>query len=167
MTKQRILSEDGLTLVELLAALTIASLIAILITSNLVGGMTSFKRVNKQISLNDEANYMMSQFVHSIYVATAVNTLDDPNYKSLIEVKHYGDDKTEKLGFRNDHKAVINGQVFHSPDVSIVPDESVMTVKDNTVSIKMVVKDNESGKQLELDNKVSFVKGNEGTGGSQ
>lgn len=155
-------NEKGLTLVELLATIVISSVIFILIINTLISGMTSYKSVNKQISLHDEGNYVMTQFINQIYVATNVKLIDSANDASLIEVTGFNGDKTI-LGFK-DGKAEINGESINPTSVQIACDESKIVIDNNNfVIINMVIQD-ESGKRLQLNNKVSFVKVAEETG---
>lgn len=158
MNKQKCLNESGLTLVELLAGLAIGILVITLITSNLIGGMNSYKSVNQQISLHDEGNYVMTQFVNQIYVATKVADNIQSTNQSLIDVTNYKG-KVTTLGFQND-KAFINGQVINSSQFKVDCVNSKVTIDNNqnTVLITIVVKDVASGKNFELNNKVSYVK---------
>jgi prepilin-type N-terminal cleavage/methylation domain-containing protein len=98
-------NQSGLTLVELLSTLAIGSLISIILFSNLFSGMNSYKRANNQISLHDEGNNVMTQFVNIIYVATKVDVVYpqkgsseetiDP-CKSIIQITKYKENKLTK-----------------------------------------------------------------------
>jgi type II secretory pathway pseudopilin PulG len=170
------LNESGLSLVELLVTLAITSLISVLIFTNLFSGMKSYKNVNKQISLHDEANYVMTQFVNQIYVATKVEVLYPPQSgdteenavnpcKFIIKTTKMNDEVTT-LGFDKPDEdvaanAVINDQnILQSPFSIVCKDPIYPSIKvdDSSVIIEMTVQDNESGKQFELKNKVSYVK---------
>ncbi len=155
MNKQKCLNENGMSLVELLAGLTIASLIAILIFSNLVGGMKSYKNVNSQISLHDEANYIMTRFVNQFYQATSVK--ENKETAGLFEITKYKETGVTTLGFIED-KAYINNQEINSSAFSIDCAKSSIQANQNTVYITLAVKENATGKELVLNNKVSYVK---------
>lgn len=157
MMKRFLSSEKGLTLIELLAGLTIASIVSIMVISYLLSGMSSFEKVNKQISQQDEANYVMTMFVNKIYVASKVEAVGGSVCTSTIKVTNR-DGEVTTLGFENKH-AIMNGEAIHSNRFSFQCDDSKLEVDDGnqTVSIKMSIQD-ESGKTLELQNKVSYVK---------
>ncbi|WP_075980014.1 prepilin-type N-terminal cleavage/methylation domain-containing protein [Bacillus massilinigeriensis] len=167
-------STKGLTLVELLAALALFGIISTIIISVVVSSMNNYKRVNDEILLHDEANYVMTRFVEKIYAASKVEVETQSGCTSLVKitnlVKDNGGqlvDETVILGFEN-HNAVVDGEPIQSDSYSFSCDsptedpdktnESRITVNDDTVSIKMSIKDNQSEKTFELNNEVSFEK---------
>jgi prepilin-type N-terminal cleavage/methylation domain-containing protein len=149
-------SEKGLTLVELLVGLAILGIVSGMIISTLIGAMNSFKNVNNQVSLQDEANYIMTQFVNTIFIATKVEEVESSGCNYVIKVTNRENISTT-LGFK-DNKAVMNGESIQADALSIVCAESKITINqdDKTVSIKMAITD-ESGKKVNLTNNVSFV----------
>lgn len=162
-------NECGLTLVELLVTIAVASFISILIYNNLIAGMNSYKSVNNQISQHDEANNVMTQFVNRIYVASKVEVVyptqtnsADP-CKFIIKTTNMNGDVTT-LGFEKDQNgneaAVINDQSILPSSFSIVCKDQTypsITVNDSDVLIDMTIQDNDSKKQFELKNNVSYV----------
>lgn len=173
-------NQSGLTLVELLSTLAIGSLISIILFSNLFSGMNSYKRVNNQISLHDEGNYLMTQFVNIIYVATKVDVVYPPKgsseetivpCKSIIQITKYKENKLDEeenitLGFDRpptagvDPYAEINDQSILLSPFSIVCNDTTkpsIEVHDSTVFIEMTIQNDETGEQLELKNNVSYV----------
>ncbi len=56
-------------------ALSLIGVVSVLIVGVLVSGMNSYKSVNKQISLHDEANAIMTKFSREIFVATKVEPI--------------------------------------------------------------------------------------------
>ena len=155
MFRRILTSSKGLTLVELLAALAVFSIISVIIIGYLIGGMKSFTKVNEDIALHDEANYVMSQFVNYIFVAIEVNKYTDGDCENCIAVKKYGEDTTIKLGF-HDGDVKIDGKAIQNSKFKFL-DESMFIVNEDTVYIKMVIQ-GENNKILKLDSKVSFVK---------
>ena len=161
-------SQEGITLVELLAALVITSIILVGIVSYLLNGMNSFKKVNEEISLHDEANYVMSQFERYIVVATDAKNIILCDDSSLIEIdlKNFDNpDVVEKvtLGFKN-NQAVINDEAIHSSRFKLTEDSEIYVEKEvdgkreRNVRIKMILVDTQSKQEVEveLDNIVSF-----------
>lgn len=160
MNRHILTSGKGLTLVELLVSLAIFSIISVIIIGYLIGSMNNFKRVNEEIALHDEANYVMSEFVNYIFVATKVDVVEDSNCISLITVTNF-DGEVTTLGFKN-NKAVIDNIPIHPSKYSFTcggSEDSKITVAEDTVNIKMFIQDNESKfrKKLDLDSDVSFV----------
>lgn len=160
MKKQIALDEKGITLVELLVTAAIAGIVTVLIFSNLISGLNSFKSVNNQISLHDEANYIMTQFVNKIFVATSVSYNEQT--PSLINVNDYQNNVTT-LGFQ-DNNAYINSQQINSSEFKIDCSKSTIKITSDqkAVLITLIIQDKQTGKSLELDNQVSYVKVEQG-----
>lgn len=163
MNRPLIHSEKGLTFVEFLVSFTIFSLITVLIIGYLVSSLNNFKRVNEEIALHDEANYIMSQFVNYIFVAKKIEKVTGSD--TLIEVTNFDDTKTI-LGFK-ENTAVIGNGAIHSGNFNILStgantSKIEINEADSTVNITMYIQDTHSKftKQLELDSEVSYVKVN-------
>ncbi len=60
-------NQKGLTLVELLAAIVIFSVIAIFATSILLNSIKTYAKINSDTILRDEADIIMSKFFKTIY----------------------------------------------------------------------------------------------------
>ena len=168
MRRKILSSAKGLTLVELLLTLSLLGVVSILIVGVLVSGMNSYKSVNKQISLHDEANIIMTNFSKEIFVATKVEpengVLMCPEKIKLT--KYNGDQVT--LGFQQNPDgtvdAAIDNNPINSPLISIScndPDEPRYTsfeVKENSVKIKLLIQDKgEPSKKFRMKEEVSFI----------
>ncbi len=168
MNRRILTTSKGLTLVELLATLAIFSLISVIIIGYLISAMNNFTRVNEEIALHDEANYVMSEFINYIFVATNVVEKEQSGCKSLIEVTNF-EGKVTKLGFENNQAVIITidpvtkeekkRQLSTYTFSCAGSEDSKITVSD-TVNIKMFIQDEESKykKKIELNSEVSFVK---------
>lgn len=154
-------NEKGLTLVEVLLSLVIVSIISGIIIHYLMMGMKNYQKVNSEIMLHDEANYVMSQFVNYLFVAVEAKNVNDPNpCTSLVTVKNIDGDVTT-LGFEN-NKAVINGNVISRSNHTFSCDptsSSKIEVQGNNVVVKMFVEDEQSEYDLkiELNSRVSYL----------
>ncbi len=160
MIRSKLKSSKGLTLVELLVSLSIFSLITAIMIGYLISSMNNFKRVNEEIALHDEANYVMSEFVNYIFVATKVEVIDNSKCSPLIRVTNYHNEQTT-LGFKN-NQAVINNEVVHPSTYRLScvnPDSPMIEVQGDTAKINLLIQNETSkyGKKLELNSDVSFV----------
>lgn len=163
MCRRILTSSKGLTLVELLAALAVFSIISVIIIGYLLGGMKSFKKVNEDIALHDEANYVMSEFVKYIFVATKVEEVPASECDSCIDVTGFQGATPTRLGFDNGH-AIINGEQINSEKFRFsnadLGEESKIYKNEAedkyTVIVNIFIENNDSS--IKLDSEISYVK---------
>lgn len=144
--KRIFISSKGFTLVEILAGLALAGLISIIIINILLSGMNSYEKISSDVSLHNDANYVMTLFVNEIYQAKEVKPKEDI---SGIELKMIAKDMTEVtklLGFK-DNKAFISDREGLSPHY--FTDESYIKIDHNKVEIKIVIENEQSEISLE------------------
>ena len=102
-------NEKGLTLVEILAAAMITSVVSILVFSILVNSLKTYERTLDQNALRSEADYIMSYLLKEIYATknsqiTEVVKQTDSNKESYLQIKtNQGE---QKIGFI--HNATTN-----------------------------------------------------------
>jgi prepilin-type N-terminal cleavage/methylation domain-containing protein len=102
MTKfvKRIRGEQGLTLIELIASLTVLSLVVGLIYSVSMFGFRSYHKVQIENSLREEADILMSSIISELYVfgpesVSQPMNIDGSDNVSRIELKRVGLDGLE------------------------------------------------------------------------
>lgn len=117
MRRKILLSAKGLTLVELLLTLSLVGVVSVLIVGVLVSGMNSYKSVNKQISLHDETNAIMTKFSREIFVATKVIAEKQKAPLKVIEIEQY-EGENIKFEFK-DWNAYINNIQINSTLVKV------------------------------------------------
>ena len=166
--KRRFKSSDGLTLVEILMGLALVGIITILIMNYLLSNIASYQKISDDVTLHNDANYVMTLFRNRIYGAVNVQAVD----ASSIEITNQDGSKI-KLGFRS-NKAFIGSNdelsMYEFPHVTGGPlgegvscihssePKSCMKVdeKCGTVEVKMVIEG--EGDTLELINTISYGK---------
>ncbi|WP_071395929.1 PilW family protein [Bacillus tuaregi] len=157
MKNRFITSAKGITLVELLVSLALVGVVSTLIVGVLVSGTKSFEKVSKEVSLHDEANYIMTMFANEIFEATSVTSVPsvpEGEKTKLISITKYGSAEEIQLGFDNE-QAVIKGKPLHSSSIKIL-NSSQMKVYDGTVHINLAVQGKDT-KKVTLTSEVSFV----------
>lgn len=155
MERRILTTNKGLSLVELLLALSLIGVVSVLIVGVLVSGMNSYRSVNKQISLHDEANAIMTKFSNEIFVATKVLSEKPENPVKEIEIHQYGDKKiTLKFAGGN---AYINGAQINSQLVKVDESASSFSIeKKGIVSIDLKITDDNS-RSFQLTEDVTYV----------
>ncbi len=167
MRRKILSSARGVTLVELLLALSLIGVVSVLIVGVLVSGMNSYRSVNKQISLHDEANAIMTKFSKEIFTATNVEPVpEDPedilnfgDSVDIINIKQYGGDKTDPipLEFTADGKATIDGVSINSSMVKVLDGSGfIVYEKKGTVLIQLEIED-DNGRMFQLEEEVTYV----------
>lgn len=155
MKKHILTANKGLSLIELLLSLSLIGVVSVLIIGVLVSGMNSYKSVNKQISLHDEANTIMTKFSNEIFVATKIEP-DSGEPVKEISIEKYGTNDTTALKFA-DGMATIKGNKINSSMIK-VSDESSFTVYEakGIVRIHLKITD-ENKRSFQLTEEVSYV----------
>ncbi|MFD1851901.1 PulJ/GspJ family protein [Oceanobacillus bengalensis] len=118
-------NEHGVTLVELLAAVTIASIIGIVVYSLLNAGLNTYERVKVEAELRDEADYIMASMINELYTLkiSEVNREDSTNkYIMLNNGAQIGfDDQNVIIGDRE--ISLNNSKISISEETKILPSE--------------------------------------------
>lgn len=87
MSKLR--NNKGLTLVELLVVIVLASVIIIATTSIFISASKNNARIMQEIKIRDEADYLMSLFVKEFYTLKKSDIVKDMAEDSIIEYVTY------------------------------------------------------------------------------
>lgn len=168
---KKFISQKGYSLVELLAALAIMSIVSIGIGSYLISGKNSFDKVNEEVNLKSEANIVMKTFENHIFAAKSVDfpqeCYDDSTCTQINIVELYEDPKTgdlkEKnvtLGFK-DQQAIVDGTPIHSSQYKIEKGEFLKPEKigDNkyVIPITIEMNDKKNNITVKLENRFSYI----------
>lgn len=162
--------ESGLTLIEILAALVITSIIFVLVTSILVNGMKNYNAIANESMLRDEADLMLSTVYKNMYSVKAKQILTNnptsphdqyitvqdsrcPDNKCIIgykDGKFYTGGSAQPYTIQNSAIELIDGSVsLHAP-----------TVKDlYNIEITLQIKNKNIEKKF--NNKVRIIKDTE------
>jgi len=166
--KRLLISSKGLTLIELLMSLVLVGMVTIIIMNYILSGMNSYERTSDQVSMHNDANYVMSLFVNEIYQAETITQIDFNN----IRIESESDGEKIELGFKNEQ-----AYIKHDGNDPVIlssfrfphgEGESYLTVNENgTVEIKIVIENEDNGSKQELLNLISYGQpkqtGNRGT----
>lgn len=151
--------EAGLTLVELLAALTLASIIAIIAYGILFGGFKTYDRVKTEIDLRDEADVIMATLMSDLF------TLKE----SEIQERHLPEHGTNnyylvltdetKIGFYQGQVYVVDGvlSALQGQSMSLSSNTKMSEVAPGQFHIFLTIKDVASGKKLTTESEISII----------
>jgi prepilin-type N-terminal cleavage/methylation domain-containing protein len=139
---KRFVNEEGLTLIELLTALTIASLIFASAYGVFLSGIKAYKRIGIENQLRSEADYVIATIMNELYrfapdgIDTASSTNEritfiknkqkviDPDI-GLVEEKEVNE-QTLTIELQNETIS-LNGQSLNSDNLKIVSAESSLS----------------------------------------
>lgn len=182
---KKLLSEKGLSLVELLLALALMTVISIGIMAYLTRGLYTYKKINEEIQVHDTANYILNVFENEIIGANKADYAPSSecagaaNCQLIVlgqlafdEATGTLSEKKTTIGFKNGQAVIKKGNegeppaetVLHSSRFAI-SDDSAITLSDGGktnkkyVHIKLKLKDTESkaGLETELETRISYV----------
>lgn len=159
-------NKNGLTLIELLATVTLTSLIFIFAGSLLVKGINHYNNISTEIALRDEADIIMSNLVRTLYTtkeSNIINHLKLPesgtsNY--YLEIK--SGNSTKKTGFI-EQKLVIDGkQVFlENSSIEITKESKIEKVTNSNNSsmyhVILTLKMKNKNKQMVFENDIRTI----------
>ncbi|SDF21763.1 prepilin-type N-terminal cleavage/methylation domain-containing protein [Fontibacillus panacisegetis] len=173
-------SEQGYTLVELIAAITLVSLIAGVIFTAITFGINSYQKIQIENELRDEADLVMSTVINELYTFAPerIKRIDDGGNQGIELISGIGG--TKKIYIQNDGssskgKLIIDTVEFEIRsniivDVSDIPQASNITLECSSTSmdpnecstgminIKLSLSQDQGGhtSQLTLDSKFGF-----------
>lgn len=174
MTKRNIRTyirpQIGLSLIELLASLTIFSLIMGFLTTVLIMGINQFSQVQAEALLRDEADIVMTRFAEQIYPAyDVVSTIDeteeiDNPQRSLVTIKHKTAEGSAEpyedmtLGFEDD-QALIAGEALHVDYYDFTGSTIEHDEDNNLIIITLQISDtnNNDPVSLELNSRITLL----------
>lgn len=158
-------NKNGLTLIELLATVTLTSLIFIFAGSLLVKGINHYNNISTEIALRDEADIIMSNLVRTLYTTKESEILirefpqkNTNNY--YLEIKPGGEDS--RIGFVNqtiriNHLVIPvgNSKIKISSDSKI---EKVVSKKDIPIyRVTLILSMSEKNKQMKFVNDIRTI----------
>ena len=121
-------NQKGLTLVELLAAIVIFSVIAIFATSILLNSIKTYAKINSDTVLRDEADIIMANLIKGIYTSkdseiTFIENISNNNYYLKQNTPVNG--SALETGFK-DSKVWIKGSILtlNNSQLEVIWEES-------------------------------------------
>lgn len=145
-------SNRGMTLIEVLAVLILTVMIFSLATPILLSGLNRYSDIQKEITLRDEADLIMSKFFLEIYVLkeseikkfTSSDGTGSSNYfieyekKTINPSTNTSEIKTYKLGFQDGALYFQDKPFsFSSPHIRLTTESKIEKIGDNNYRITL------------------------------
>lgn len=176
---KKIQNDKGLTLVELLAALVIVSIIGALSYSVLFQGYSNYQRIQAETQLRDEADLIMSSFIKDMFVLKAneimlETTCTQNNSSSIMKIKKVNSLNPSEVieeyqtGFKNG-EVIVKDQTVHlyNSSVKLVPNNcgnannySITEEKTNSeykIKFTLEIMKGKTPYKLEFENRVQVI----------
>ncbi|GLX69297.1 PilW family protein [Paenibacillus glycanilyticus] len=163
--------EQGLTLVELIASMTLLSIAAGIIFSVITFGMNTYNRIETENALRDDGDLLMSSIITELYSYGPDLIAADPDGVKLI--RDVGTPEDRKIFFQN-KQLHIGDRIIDTRSEVELPDQtnassetSAIELKCSTnvtecssglITIKLVLEQKHNGRnqQLTLESKFGF-----------
>jgi|SRR5690625_672068 len=151
--------EAGLSLVELLAALSLASIIALIAYGVLFGGFKTYDRVNIEATLRDEADYIMAELISDLFTLKS----SDINERHLPEsgTNNYYLTLTngDIIGFYEEKVYVTKGplSVLQDDSVTLSSNSKITEVSEGQFHIYLTLTHLESGQKLSTESEIAII----------
>ncbi|WAA12847.1 PulJ/GspJ family protein [Fervidibacillus halotolerans] len=151
--------EKGLTLVELLATITIFSIVGTIVYAVLFNGIHSYERTMEETKLRDEADYIMSNLIEQFFTLKASDVIEMPNLakgQGYLKVRDKGEEKI--YGFKEGTLYIDNEEVkLLNPDVQITDESTMIPMSETEFMVKLVLKMKDSEKSMELTSVINII----------
>lgn len=160
MQNKFIHSNKGLTLVELLATLTILSFIGIVIYSVLFNGIRSYERTMEETKLRDEADYIMANFIDKFFVLKASEITSYPDENTNINyITVIGNGGEAKFFGFKDGKIYVGGEELKlsNGDIELSGESKLISISDSEFKVKLILKSKVSNQKLELTSMLNIL----------
>lgn len=112
--------EKGITVVELLAAITITSIIGIVAYSVLFSGFSTYDRVKAEAELRDEADLIITSFINEMFTLKS-DEIDneDGNITNTANGSYLQLKDGTKIGFENNQPIIRDRMINISNDIRL------------------------------------------------
>ena len=144
--------EDGFTLVEVLAALAISSLIILIAYSLFFATQDTYERVTEENDIRKEADYLMASLINEFFTLRSSEIIEE-HFPEEGTANYFLKTKKGNLGII-DHKLFIKGEPIPSsnPNIYLADSSKIKRVEKSTTDyeIILVLKSKKTGRTLEL-----------------
>lgn len=158
--KQFLHNENGLTLIELLAATVITIFISIFAFTVLVQGINNYNRISTDTALRDEADYLMASLVAELYTTkeTQITELSLPqantnNYYLMIKKPN----TPKKTGFENGNLLIQNQVIsLQNRSITISNESYIEKIEDGLYKINLTLQ-LKNNKKITFENEITTI----------
>jgi prepilin-type N-terminal cleavage/methylation domain-containing protein len=151
-------TNKGITLIELLAALSVISVISITIYSVLFSGLKTYDRVMAKNELRDEGNYIMTNLIHAFFTLKSSEIKEKRLPQSGTNDYYLVKTDGTNLGIINSKIIINNSQISPTDDKLIITtDSKIEEVAPNLFEVTLVLKKQNSNETLKLSSTLSIV----------
>lgn len=156
-------NQHGMTLVELLVAVIITAIVSIFASNILLKGVENYSKISQETQFRDEADYLMSNLVKSIYTTRAddIQIIVNNYPNSYMETKT-SESTQVRTGFIQNSisqkmEVFIKSQVFTvtNKNISINPSSKIVKELNGEISILLILEMN--GKKMEFQNNIQPI----------
>lgn len=125
--------EKGLTLVEVLLAIVIASLIAGIAYAVLFQGINTYYRVTNETKLRDEADIIMTNFMQVLYPLT-VSDIQSVHFNEANSGNYYFTlNDQSKIGFIDGKIIISNRELKLTNGIELIPEKTLIIEVDQAL----------------------------------
>lgn len=155
--------EKGLTVAELLAALTITAIIGFVGYSILFSGYQTYDRVKVESALRDEADLMMAQLINDLFILKeeeiAEKYLPEPDTNNYYLLLNDG----KKIGFIDGvvHLKDDSQYKIQNDSIRITDDTEIKEISEAQFRITLSLEWVETNQKLTTESEIGIIKTNE------
>lgn len=159
----KITDERGVTLVELLAAILLTSIIGAVGYSLLFQGYATYDRVKGESELRDEADFIMAMFLNELYTLKLTEINEEKSTEKYICLEPCTGEERNIIGFEEGN-IILRNQTISLENRNISLDQERSTIKklesadsDGLYEITLFLKLNNTEHSLETKSVISVI----------
>ncbi|WP_158595071.1 PulJ/GspJ family protein [Oceanobacillus piezotolerans] len=154
-------NERGLTLVELLAAIVLTSIIGVIGYSVLFNGIATYDRVKAETELRDEADLIMASMINELYTLK----LSEIKVKNLPEAgtdNHYlvikaDEEENKEIGFIDGMVIINDNEVSLHNEIQIANGTKIEEIEEGHYRITLVLEKKDSNQKIETISEIGII----------
>ncbi|WP_026906453.1 PulJ/GspJ family protein [Paucisalibacillus globulus] len=151
-------NERGETLVELLAAIVLTSIIGVIGYSLLISGFSTYDRVKDESALRDEADLIIASLINELYPLKNSEIKNSYLPENGTDNYYFVLENDEKIGFINNTVFIRNRKInLSDANIQLLSNTQIVEISKDRYRIRLVLKIKDSNQTLETISEIGII----------
>lgn len=149
-------NERGVTLVELLAVITLTAIIGIIGYNILFSGISTYDRVKIESALRDEADLIMATMIQELYTLK-LSEIQDINFDEDSGDYYLTLDGNNRIGFIDNQPIIRNREINLSNNIYLTNETKIEEMQTGQYKITIALETTDSTQKLKTYSEISII----------